>query len=241
MERSKEILTEIQEIAPFLANSGPVRNPYTLPGGFFENFPEILMLRIHLETLGSHESVKKITEISAVEEITEISPLLAGIQSKRTYQVPEGYFESLNTMISASGMLNEKEFLTPESAPVLSISSGRMTDAKVSEKNKVFGFSRVLKYSVAACIIALLGLTLFNMNHLSVTDPINGLTTVSDQDMANYLDAGDIHWTPGVSSSSETASVDFSDNDIHELFSNVSDDELEQYVPSLPINKGTVN
>ena len=79
------------------------------------------------------------------------------------------------------------------------------------------------------------------MNHLSVTDPINGLTTVSDQDMANYLDADDIHWTPGISSSSETASVEFSDNDIHELFSNVSDDELEQYVPSLPLNKGTEN
>jgi hypothetical protein len=51
----------------------------------------------------------------------------------------------------------------------------------------------------------------------------------------------DIHWTPGVSSSSGTASVEFNDNDIHELFSNISDDELEQYVPSLPLNKGTVN
>ena len=57
-----------------------------------------------------------------------------------------------------------------------------------------------------------------------------GLTTVSDQDMANYLDADDIHWTPGIRFL-ETASVEFTDNDIHELFSNVPDEELEQYVP----------
>lgn len=245
MERSDEILTEIREIAPLLGKSGPVRNPYTLPVGFFENFAEILILRIRLEASGSPEAVKKMDNIRADQETGEISPLLAGLQHKTTYQVPDEYFESFNTMISDSGMLSERKFRTPESVPVVQISSGKISDVsagiKPAEKTKVFNFSRVLKYSVAACIIALLGLTLFNLNHRSVTDPINGLTTVSDQDMANYLDADDIHWTPGVSSSSETASVEFSDNDIHELFSNVSDDELEQYVPSLPLNKGTVN
>lgn len=245
MERSNEILTEIQEIAPLLGKSGPARNPYTLPVGFFENFPEILMLRIHMDSAEGLETGKKITDISSPQEMIEISPLLAGLQHRATYQVPEGYFESLNTMISDSGVLYENASLTPEFAPVVQISSGKIAniypETKDSGKNKVFNFSRVLKYSVAACVIALLGLTLFNLNHRNVTDPINGLTTVSDQDMANYLDADDIHWTPGVSSTSETASVEFSDNDIHELFSNVSDDELEQYVPSLPLNKGTVN
>jgi hypothetical protein len=245
MERSNEILTEIQEIAPVLGKSGPSRNPYTLPVGFFENFPEILMLRIRMDSAKGLEIGKKITEISSPQEIIEISPLLADLQHKTTYQVPQGYFESFNTMISDSGILYEDASLTPEFAPVVQITSGKIAniypEIKVSEENKVFNFSRVLKYSVAACIFALLGLTLFNMNHSSVTDPINGLTTISDQDMANYLDAGDIHWTPGISSNSETASVEFSDNDIHELFSNVSDDELEQYVPSLPLDKGSVN
>jgi len=245
MERSNEILTEIQQIAPLLGQSGPQGNPYTLPVGFFENFPEILMHRIRLESAGVFEVGKEITEIPSPQEIVEISPLLAGLQHKTTYQVPEGYFESFNTMISDSGMLHENASLTPEFAPVVQITSGKIAniypEIKASGKNKVFNFSRVLKYSVAACMIALLGLTLFNMNHRRATDPINGLTTISDQDMANYLDADDIHWTPGISSSLETASVEFSDNDIHELFSNVSDDELEQYVPSLPLDKGSVN
>ena len=59
MERSKEILTEIQEIAPRLGQSGPARNPYSLPAGFFENFTEILMLRIQMEASGGPETVKK--------------------------------------------------------------------------------------------------------------------------------------------------------------------------------------
>ena len=245
MERSKEILTEIQEIAPFLGKSGLIRIPYALPRGYFENFLEILIYRIRLEASGNHESAKEIPEVSSGLEINEISPLLAGLQHKNPYQVPDGYFESLQTKIPVPEMLKENESVAQESTPVVLISSGKIADiypgSEVPQKNKLFNFSRVLKYSVAACVVALLGLTLFNLNPHSLTDPINGLTSVSDQDMANYLDADDIHWTPGLSSSPETASVDFSDNDIHELFSNVSDDELEQYVPPLPLNKGTVN
>jgi hypothetical protein len=245
MDRLSEILTEIQEIAPFLGKSDPVRNPYSLPVGFFDSFPQLLMHRIQMEATGAGEFVKKITEISPADEIHEISPLLAGLQRKTTYKVPEGYFESLNTMISASGLVYENGLAAEESATVIQISSGKIADkyaeSNTPQKIKIFNFSRILKYSVAACLIGLLGLTLFNMNRKSITDPVNGLTTVSDQDMANYLDTHDVHWTPGITSPSETASVDFSDNDIHELFSNVSDDELEQYNPSLPLNKGSVN
>jgi hypothetical protein len=73
-----------------------------------------------------------------------------------------------------------------------------------------------------------------------VGDPINALTAISDQDMANYLNDDDIHWTPGVSSSTETASADFSDIEIHELLSSVPDNELQQY-SSLPEQKRSVN
>jgi hypothetical protein len=37
------------------------------------------------------------------------------------------------------------------------------------------------------------------------------------------------------------ASVDLNDNDIHDLLTNVPDDELEQYSALLPKEKGTVN
>jgi hypothetical protein len=101
---------------------------------------------------------------------------------------------------------------------------------------------RMIRYAAAACIAGLIGITVFNLvNHPPVTDPITSLNSVSDQDMANYLDADDIHWTPGIASSTKTASVEFNDNDIHELLSSVPDDELEQYFPELPGQKRTIN
>ena len=102
-----------------------------------------------------------------------------------------------------------------------------------------------MKYAVAACLVAMLGTTLFNISTHIESDPILGLAVVSDQDMANYLDSDDIHWTPGLSSATESttdiASVDLNDNDIRDLLSNVPDDELEQYSALLPEEKGTVN
>ena len=241
MERSKEILTEIQEIAPILGESGLSRIPYSLPIGYFESFPDILMERILIEGSMDSDFVKGIPGISSRQEIAEISSLLAGLQHKNPYQVPEGYFESLNKKMP------EAEAVPDESMRVVPIESRKVKEKHAGfqsrQKAPVFNFSRVLKYSVAACIVALIGLNLYNLTSQNdkFTDPIGGLTKVSDQEMANYLDAADIHWTPGLGASSGTASVDFNDNDIHELFSNVGDEELEQYLPTLSTEKGTVN
>jgi hypothetical protein len=241
MDRSKEILTEIQEIAPILADSGLPRIPYSLPIGYFERFPDILMERILLEGSMDTDFAKGIPEISSRQEIAEISGLLAGLQHKNPYQVPEGYFESLNKKMPVT------EVVAKESMRVIPIESRKEKEKHTAfqsrQKTPVFHFSRVLKYSVAACIVALIGLNLYNLTSQNdkFTDPISGLTKVSDQEMANYLDAADIHWTPGLGASSGTASVDFSDNDMHELFSNVGDDELEQYLPTLSTEKGNVN
>jgi hypothetical protein len=237
MERSNEILTELQEIAPVLGESSALRMPYSLPAGYFEGLTRILMERIRLEGYSQTEITRDNQEMSSRQEIAEISGLLAGLQQKNPYRVPEGYFQSLNHPIPQSA--GDSKVVPIESRKELE----KQTAIHAEQKTPVFNFSRVLKYAVAACIVALLGLNLFTLTYQNnrFTDPISGLTTVSDQEMANYLDADDIHWTPGLGASSGTASVDLSDNDIHELFSNVGDDELEQYLPPLSIEKGTVN
>lgn len=226
MERPNEILTELQEIAPFLGKTIS-RVPYAVPARYFEDFSGILMYRIKMEAAGISEPLPE-------QEISEISPLLAGLQKKNPYSLPEGYFESLKTNIPES---------VNEPAKLVAI----VSDIPVSAKSqpsplKRVGLSplRVIRYAAAACIIALLGIAAFNITyHRNIADPIQGLSTVSEQDMANYLDSDDIHWTPGINT--ETASVDFSEGDIHELLSNVPDDELEQYSNTLPEDKGTVN
>jgi hypothetical protein len=100
---------------------------------------------------------------------------------------------------------------------------------------------RIVRYAAAACIVGMIGITTFNWTHHQILDPINGLTTVSDQDMANFLDKDDVHWTPDNPSDLQTATVDLSDNDIHDLLSSVPDVELEQYSLLLPEQKPSVN
>jgi hypothetical protein len=157
-----------------------------------------------------------VSENSTGQEIAKISPLLAGLQKKNPYNLPTGYFETWKAQIPES-----------EKMPAKLI--------KMSMR------SRVMRYAAVACIVALLGIAVFTIsNHRKMTDPITDLANVSDQDMANYLDSDDIHWTPGISSA-EIALVAFNDNDIHDLLSSVPDDELEQYSALLPEDKGTVN
>jgi hypothetical protein len=238
METSREILTELKEIAPGIVRNGLSRVPFAVPAGYFEGFAEILMKRINME--GS-------SEISSKEEISGISPLLAGLQKKNPYQAPEGYFETWKTKIPASSLGSSISGAENYPSKLVAITTRKPQSNAVSYQQGSIGsktkhlsiLPRVIRYAVAACLVGLLGITIYNVTNRSNMDPLHGLTTVSDQDMANYLDAGDIHWTPGIAP--ETASVDFTDNDIHALFSNVSDAELLAYTPSLPLEKGTVN
>jgi hypothetical protein len=223
METRNQILTELQEIAPLLCHVDLSRIPFEVPSGYFTDFPDLLKIRIRLEAGGYTENADR--------EISEISPLLSGLRSKMTYQAPAGFFESMHAKIPPV------ENSTP--VPFFNSTSGSQS---LRGKKVISLPMRVIRYAAAACIVGLIGIATFNItHHRNITDPIMGLTTVSDQEMANYLDADDIHWTPGVTSASETASVDFSDDDIHDLLKGVPDVELEQYILALPEQKGSVN
>jgi hypothetical protein len=221
MESKNEILTELFEIAPFLGKEGALIAPYVAPAGYFEDFADILMYRIRFEAEGFGE----INNISSPEEIAEVSPLLAGLKNKNPYQVPIGYFQNLNTSVRIAEDIPSKLVAAPGFNRIKKISIPM----------------RIVRYAAAACIIGMIGITTFNLTHHQIADPIKGLTTVSDQDMANYLDIDDVHWTPDNTSSLETSTVNLSDNDIHDLLSSVPDVELEQYSLLLPEQKPSVN
>jgi len=230
METSNEILTELLEIAPLLGRNGLSRVPYSVPGEYFNHFAELLLIRI--QSKGKEISGQPITEISSLDEITEISPLLASLQKKNPYQIPEGFFKSLEVKIPTE-IISGKEVSLPSVVTSLN---------PADRKTRVISFPiRIIRYAAAACIIGMIGITTLQIANHQNTDPVKSLTSISDQDMANFLDEDDIHWTPGLTSSSETASADFSDNDIHELLSGVPDEELEQYSQTLPAAKATVN
>jgi hypothetical protein len=221
MESPNKILTELLEIAPFLGKAGVLEAPYGIPAGYFEDFADILMYRIRFEAEGFGE----IKSVSSPEEISGISPLLAGLKKKNPYQVPVGYFESLNNDVQISENVPPKLTAVPQS----------------SKPKKISIPMRIVRYAAAACIVGMIGITTFNLTHHQLLDPINGLTTVSNQDMANFLDKDDVHWTPDNPSDLQTSTVNLSDNDIHDLLGSVPDVELEQYSLLLPEQKPSVN
>lgn len=229
MKASKEILTELQEIAPFLGRQGILRAPFATPAAYFEDFSDILMNRIRFEVVSTGEAPPG---ISPLDEIAEISPLLARLKNRNPYQVPEGYFNNQNTKIPVFENITSK---------IIALPGSTQTEFVVPRTKKISVPKRIVRYAAAACIVGLIGIAMYNITGHQTIDPINSLTSVSNLDMANFLDAADVHWTPDSSPSADIASADFNDNEIHELFSSVPDAELEQYSLSLPEEKRSVN
>ena len=90
MNRRKEILDELTDAAPNLAGIDN-QHPYRVPAGYFENLPEMILLRIKTENAGSVR-----------EEMDMISPLLGGLSKKMPFSTPDGYFESLAPQVTSS-------------------------------------------------------------------------------------------------------------------------------------------
>ena len=82
--KEKEIVDELREIAPTLADLGAHPN-FEVPARYFDAFPEKLLARIK-----GMDSSKAVTE-----ELEEVSPLLAGLSRQTPFSVPEGYFGDL--------------------------------------------------------------------------------------------------------------------------------------------------
>jgi len=223
MERSNEILTELLEIAPGLKNLRT--SPYNVPQGYFDDFMVVLKQRIFREHTAHPE------EQDAAAETYALSPLLSSLRDKQTYSIPDGYFEDLEKKIPFEIPVDKLEtILRPVPAPAAAIPN-------LSKRPS--GLLKFARYAAAACIVAMLGITALKLSVSRNVDPITSLKSVSDSDMANYLDNDDVHWNPGPAG--ETVMMDLSDNDIHELLNGVSDAELQNYFPVVHAQTQPVN
>lgn len=220
MERIKEIEAELSGIAPILGENGITVQPYRVPAGYFEHFAESLLVKIRMDADDPDA------------EIQAISPLLAGLNRNAPYQVPDGYFDAFRVQ-------KEKQ----EAVPAVEIIATE--PAKMKPAARVIPLHSVrpyLKYAAAAVVTGVIaGAAFLTLHNKNSPDPLNSLTGVSDQEMANYLENQDVHWVPGTSASTPTATVEFNDAEISELLGNVSDAELEQYLPDLKDQKRIIN
>lgn len=228
MDNKNNILKELEEIAPAVANldkhhiySVPdgyfdflvneiidrikfaqissSANPYEVPMGYFEQLAGSIM-----EKISSQRPENRNNEVS--NELGEIAPLLNAITKENVFSVPDGYFEKLRM-------------------PVAEKTSGRVIRV---DRN----IRKWVTYAVAASILLIIATAsyLYVNSHYSpgITRGLSieqRLANLNDDELINYLKdnqeiiSGDLIHTP-----------DEQDREIQHLLKNTSDEELQRYL-----------
>jgi hypothetical protein len=227
METKSAILSELKEISPVVAGVGAGLT-YQVPDGYFDGLAAAILNRIRTEGL------------SAREELQTLSPLLGGLSKKSPYQVPQGYFETSSLLAE---LKNKHTYSVPEgyfenlSVNVLNKIHERKP-AKVVSMNTSRRLMRYAAAAVVAGVMAVAGWFYFANNSTGNPDTLaaNGVeqlsedSKISDEEIAKYLEAETI---PVVTAAILPENDEMGASDIKEMLSDVSDDELQQYLTTL--------
>lgn len=230
MKISNNILVELKEIAPAVANIGN-DNPYSVPMGYFEKFPGKLMSMIEREKINYIDNlyhvpdgyfdglannilskVKSINEApnasneEVFEELEHVAPLLNTINKRNVLSVPENYFFDLKV---DTGIIRESK-----TAKVISIANNAR---------------KWFTYAAAASVLFFLSTTsyLYINHHMKNVDRSltigQRLATLDDKEIINYLDNDIDDFDLNTTSPAE-------DSDINHLLINASDEEIQNYL-----------
>jgi hypothetical protein len=145
-------LTDLRSSLPIDANKQPV---FTVPEGYFENFAASVLA-----------TLKRQQQITAVDELEHLSPVLAAIPKHTPYHVPENYFSNLATDLPAfagdealPGFLQTHTKQMPYSVPSGYFDGlAAQVAAKVAKPQaKVIPFrTRFIRYAAAAVMVGLM-------------------------------------------------------------------------------------
>lgn len=102
MKNNENILQELREIAPYLANVEK-KNLYTVPDNYFANFSSVVLAQVQLSGAG--------------KELSEVAPALAALSGLNKTEAPAGYFHSFSSgllgKIRANEVADELQALAP--------------------------------------------------------------------------------------------------------------------------------
>ncbi|HLX92879.1 MAG TPA: hypothetical protein VKR32_14435 [Puia sp.] len=197
---SESVDEELASLSPLLTTISR-KVPFSVPDGYFEELP-----------LTAVEGIRAVEYVS--EKTSEASPWLEALRTKETYSVPEGYFEGFCGQVFSA--LN----IEPQKARVVPMNWKR----------------QLIRVAAAAVVVGVISTaTLFIINKkpqpAKVNDPIAALSKLSDDEMINYLQNQDL---PIADSAIDNpvAALDLTpgNGDARDLFSNISDEELNQYI-----------
>lgn len=219
---SEDIVNELKAISAVIAQINK-QNVFDTPPEFFNEFPQKM-----IGFLKNNEVL--ITDISAHEEIEQLSPLLASLKEKPAFSVPEDYFGTISKGIT------EQIKATSVKTPVININTG---------KRKIW-----VRYAIAALITGIVAtgsLLVFNEQQNKDISALesNGdsaamssiLPEIPDQDLTYYLssDPGNFEWAAD-DSDVEYGNIGLfamDDGAIKNMFKEISYDVLKDYEEEL--------
>lgn len=234
MNNRHQIVTELKEISPFLADILPV-NPYTVPAGYFTALPAMLVEKISLESaleggsinryqipqgyfealagnILSKIQISKIPEKEVSQELAEIAPFLNTISKQPVYTVPANYFNQTDFIAATRNEKSESKLITLKFA------------------------RKWMQYAAAAVMAGILvtGAFLFTDTNKVVyekydqVDVPSALNKVSVAELETYLDNPEhsvvINGVPAISSGNQALT------EVKNTIQRVSDEELDQYL-----------
>jgi hypothetical protein len=208
MTRSTHILNELQSISPAVANLG-TQMPYTVPAGYFETLSDVIIARIiagsgegsavmsvtgkavpfevpagYFENLSATilSKVKMQTEVSAVEELKELSPVLAAISKQNVYTVPDGYFDAVPALIADKTTDAGK-------AKIISIGTIRKWTSYAAAAAVfimiAFGLNRIINSNPSSPVLE--GYVQEGLNYKTEAQIAEGLQSIGEADLVSYL------------------------------------------------------
>jgi hypothetical protein len=222
METKSAILNELREISPVVADIRAGLT-YQVPDGYFDGLAAAILNRVRTEGLSAKDELQTLSPLlsglskkspyQVPESYFEVSPVLMQLRNKETYTVPEGYFENLS-----AGILDKVQERRP--AKVVSMNTGRK-------------FMRYAAAAVVAGVMAVAGWFYFannstgTGNSVAKVEQLSEDNKISDEEIATYLESETL---PVVTAAVFPENEEINASDIKEMLSDVSDDELQQFV-----------
>ncbi len=210
--------------------------PYQVPPGYFDTLPELILARVRSNGL------------NAVEEISELSPLLAGLSRKMPYDVPENYFGTTADQLEAITSDEESLVLSfiskemPYQVPAGYFAGfpEQMLDKLPRQQARVIPMMKRkwMRMAVAASVTAIMAISgfLYFNNRNEIAPAGNETVSTELKDVSTEeLDAFIKNATGGkqpAASDDITASEDAS-----ALLNDVSDKELEAFLSGVPVDE----
>ena len=224
-----------EELKELNSSLPPVKGSevYAVPDGYFEGLAEAILARV------------KATSLEAGEEIETLSPLLASLSRKVPFDVPAGYFQSLNTEAATEETLpiawKEARFNPTYSVPdgyfdqfperMLTQVAPKHTTGKVISMSQ-----RIMRYATAACLTGLVAMAswlyfgkpgVINVQEHPNKWVASKLQNTSTQELDAFMQTADA--THEIVSVPKTSKPE-----VKKLLKDISDKELDAFLEQVP-------